>query len=670
MVLGIALSGLCAADPPAEPVDDMPPPTTVEFRAWFESRVESAIAAASVTRDATRYVSSSMGDDAGPGDSPDHPWRTLERVRAWLSDPAAGTRRVRFRRGDVFRDTQGIQSAEAGVAFSDYGDPGSPRPRLTGFASVWPRVAPAADLTDDPWIVDPRFPAVGSRPMDRDVFWVRQSADGVTDLEEDLDSPMRRVSSASAVPAFPGSWHFDAITGLLTVHTRGEVPIESVTIEAATAIGPGIAVSGDLSLVENLHAEGWGMHGNSVEPFASYACGTARTVFRNLVAYYGERHLIAHMCPQEGGFALIVDCTAGRPSPTTAGQTIFNSYAQRGKSQAIFHRCTVTHDTLPDDVSTYLDVSLPVYAHTSAPIYRLGYVIVSDLRYGGGGARPIVLPMFADAPDAPTLDLPRAIIMDTTAHGLRGAHAWGANTLVMNCSISTRPAAVNCRCGQSLEADGWLVNSIYELDLTGADNGLYAFVNSNGGNEAKTLHSVLRIRHAPSGATVRWDFDGSQYSHGTIVHNSVVDVGGAAFELNVLSGPTPIRANGYVGTAAHPLDAQGVTLAPPYDPQLPVPPGSPLVGIAAVLDQPAQVEFDMTGTVRARLTAGPREFVAACPGDINGDERVGALDLVELLAAWDAAALNRFADLTGDGDVDALDLAALISNWGPCLPDP
>ncbi|MFM7133134.1 MAG: dockerin type I domain-containing protein [Planctomycetota bacterium] len=636
--------------------DDMPPPSTLEFRAWFDARVQTALAEATFPRAATRFVSSSLGDDKNAGDSPSAPWRTLAQVRLWLATSGTETRCVRFRRGDVFRDIAGIDTTLPGIHFADYGDPAAPLPRLSGFTAVWP----AGGAKKGGWQVDPKLPAFGWRTVDRAVFWVRQDGDA------DLEQPLIRASNIESARTRTGSWFYDAQISRLYVHARGSVPITSVLLEGATATGPGIAVAGDLSLVENLRAEGWGMNENSREPFASYACGTTRTVFRNLVAYYSERHCIAHTCNLSGGFALVMDCTAGRPSPTFAGQSIFNSYTQRGGSQAIFLRCSATHNTLPSDAPSFLDASLPVYAHTSSPYYFYNYLIVSDLRYGDSPARPTAWPLLANMRFAPSLDKVRAVIMDTRVRGVRGADAWARNAATINCDISTLGAQVNCRCGQSSEADGWLINSVYELDLAGGTSGLYGFLNSNGDNGSRTYHSALRLRNVPPGSTVQWDFDGPFASFDSRIHNSVIDNGGYYLDLNIWAGSAPIRANGYVDAPPHPFDPYGVAVAGPYQPDSAVPAGSVLVGRGIPVQEPEQIEYDAIGRPRTLFTIGPREYFPTCVGDIDGDHDVSATDLAALLAAWGNIESNYFADLNGDGEINALDLAALLSSWGDC----
>ena len=53
----------------------------------------------------------------------------------------------------------------------------------------------------------------------------------------------------------------------------------------------------------------------------------------------------------------------------------------------------------------------------------------------------------------------------------------------------------------------------------------------------------------------------------------------------------------------------------------------------------------------------------ACPGDLDGNGSIDALDLATLLGAWGGGGA---ADLDGSGAVDALDLAELLGSWGPC----
>jgi hypothetical protein len=64
---------------------------------------------------------------------------------------------------------------------------------------------------------------------------------------------------------------------------------------------------------------------------------------------------------------------------------------------------------------------------------------------------------------------------------------------------------------------------------------------------------------------------------------------------------------------------------------------------------------------------GAYEFhgTTGCPGDLDGDRRVGQSDLGLLLAAFGVTARG---DLDGDGDTDQADLGILLANWQRVCP--
>ncbi len=74
-------------------------------------------------------------------------------------------------------------------------------------------------------------------------------------------------------------------------------------------------------------------------------------------------------------------------------------------------------------------------------------------------------------------------------------------------------------------------------------------------------------------------------------------------------------------------------------------------------------------TVQIQVLPGQSLFsglaFVPCAGDIDGDDEVGILDLLALLAAWGANP-GHAADLDGDGVVGILDFLSLLDAWGPC----
>ncbi len=70
------------------------------------------------------------------------------------------------------------------------------------------------------------------------------------------------------------------------------------------------------------------------------------------------------------------------------------------------------------------------------------------------------------------------------------------------------------------------------------------------------------------------------------------------------------------------------------------------------------------GPLALRIFGNERPCVA-CPADLDGDDTVGILDLLALLAAWGTDPGGP-PDFDGDGTVGILDLLTLLANWGPC----
>ena len=69
-----------------------------------------------------RYVSAAGDDDKNNGQTPEKPWKTIQKVN---DSVGWGVEYVCFRRGDVFR---GSIKAKSGVTYTAYGDKSKPKP--------------------------------------------------------------------------------------------------------------------------------------------------------------------------------------------------------------------------------------------------------------------------------------------------------------------------------------------------------------------------------------------------------------------------------------------------------------------------------------------------------------------------------------------------------------
>lgn len=61
--------------------------------------------------------------------------------------------------------------------------------------------------------------------------------------------------------------------------------------------------------------------------------------------------------------------------------------------------------------------------------------------------------------------------------------------------------------------------------------------------------------------------------------------------------------------------------------------------------------------------------LSPCPGDVNGNRRVGLSDIAGIISCWGLpAACNPGADQSGDGLIGLADVAVVLTNWGCCCP--
>ena len=81
------------------------------------------------------------------------------------------------------------------------------------------------------------------------------------------------------------------------------------------------------------------------------------------------------------------------------------------------------------------------------------------------------------------------------------------------------------------------------------------------------------------------------------------------------------------------------------------------------------VELAPGETLEMVVGVGGADFAACpallCPWDLDASGAVGILDLLALIAQWDADP-GGSPDFDGDGIVGLFDMLTLVANWGPC----
>ncbi len=651
-----------------DPIDPPAPPlvTTIEWLEWYDELLESRIDAVSFPRDETRFVSSSLGDDQNDGLTPESAWASVEAAREWIesANPENQTREVLFRRGDVWRTRSIIDTEQPGVRFADFGDSAEPAPYFTGFTGV-------AEINDMSWTQLGDEP-VFWRHVPGHVSWVREDGDA------DLDAPLAKQYSAHALSKVAGSWWWDSATSRLLIHPREEDdPRQNgKTYEWAFSNEAGFSVGGDLSLVENLRADGFGLDPVVTAPqreaFQSTAKDDEQVVFRNCTAYYGGSHVIAHNASgNTGGIATFFQCVAGFTKRNGSGETVFNTFAGNGGNQTIFHECTVARGTLPEGFDTGRR-SDPVFGHTLGGA-KLGLTIVYGLRVIGHPHGAMRTGRFNNTQPAASLEEVRCFIVGSKVEGGDGTGdrltpLFQEGTAYVNCSYSLKPHNLgsNARL-QSNSVDGWWINSTLDLDLS---NQTYSnfdlYRTSENDNKARCWNSAITLRNVPPGVTVRLDGGGAQDSPNATFFNTAFSKLGSEgeFSVNLPNAISNICGNAYWQVEKPTSDSSGVELSAPPDFSARLASDSPLGAAGKALPGGLVLEFDQTQSLRFHdpPTIGPLE-VATVGADLNQDGVVNGSDLAVVLASWGSD--QSAADLNADGIVNGADLALLLAAWSP-----
>jgi hypothetical protein len=644
-----------------------PPVTSAQWRVWYEELLASRLAACPRERSVSYHFSSDGDDETGDG-TPEHPFRTIAKARSLLeSAPPTGDVAILFRRGDVWRENEGIITALPNVTLADYGRAEDPRPLLTVFVSV-----------GDPAAWEPVEGRVNvyRRPAPGVVTWAKE--------DDDFDHPYSRQASAAGVEANEASWWWDT-SGMLYVHPKHDVSGMATDPrtdgKAYESVGPsdaGLVVRGDGSRIENIRAVGWGLRENTPSQqhgIESRARGTDRVAIVRCDSYYGSSHAMVHAASgSRGGIATFVECRAGLTRFNgVAGETVFNTFSYQGGQETIFDQCVATHGTLPssDWDSGSRRRGRSFYGHTGGGAdHDFGLLVVNE-------CSTLDRPFGCESPAAAN-NLPAAAELSQVRGFIVGEFFEGGPGTGPNFGIASRGSVrLNGRYlrltpppGYALAnyaQDGWVINSEFEVDVS-SQQGRFALFNASPttSNLVRLWHCFFRVI-APSGsggAGVRMllDYDVPSRSEGSSLVNCVLSNESlATFEPNLgpATGGTVLRANAYyrVRDGSFSEDQTPVVLEAP--PALDVTPAcdAPLACRAGPLPGAVALECDSRGWTGRRIAIGPLE-PRPC-GDFNGDWSADFFDYLDMVAALEAE--DPSADVNGDGVVDFFDYLYFVA---------
>jgi hypothetical protein len=640
-IIAVAVSLITAARAWAQ--GDPPIVTDPSWFTWYQGLLNQRLAECPLTRSTAVYFSQAGDDQTGDGSQPS-PWKTLAKAQQVIDAAPSGGAALLFRRGDVWRETAGLNVDRPNVTVADYGT--GEKPLFTAFqpiadALAWQPVAAQQNTYQ--------------RSQAAPVAWVKE--------DDDLDQPYSRQTSPAGVSAVEGSWYWDS-AGVLYVHARGATDprTDGKSYEYAPETQWGVVVQGDGAHIENIRAQGWGMSLTAVIQCHGIDCRVQngdRAVFVGCESHYGLTHAMTHYA-QAGGIATFVNCKAGLTAGWAGdGGTMFNTFATLGGNQTIYDHCMATHGTLPSsDFPPGQRSGMAFYGHTDTAI---GDVLGLTITYGCttrdttyGCANP---GGFSNLVPAADLRDVRCFMVGDLFEGGQGTGANFALGVANGARINGKylnlhPPYLTSGSINVWAAGGWVMNCTLEVDATGQPGDLSLFRSpTTAPSKVQAWNCYFGILARP-GQMFRFDGAIPSNSQGSgFVNCAIVATGGGVCRPNI-TPPSPLHAVrgeqpwalhscayfGVEGSSITP-DTRAVVLGAPESRCDRLSCVSPLACAAGPLPGGIALRYDQSGASGVRDDIGPVEvFVCANCDQSTVEPVLNILDYV--------CFVNKFA--TGD----------------------
>lgn len=329
--------------PRATAVRAMPSPASLDWKAWLNELIAFRRAEIPTGRTITWFFSQAGDDTVGDG-TEGNPWKTLAKATTMLASlPTNANVRLRFRRGDTWRENTGLVFSKNQVTIDSFGtDP--KRPVFSRFATPY----------TTGWTLTAAQTITYERAETNTVAWVRNVGEVATCLT--------RRASIAEVEANPGSWWWDSGSNKLYVSHPSAAGNWMTALTPASARWSleavydndtaGIDATGDNIRIQNIVLEGWGcgnVNRNNTGYGIVYRGSTANNccIVENCDSYFNQSHNIGLNQPANGGAIFtVINCRVGwmsgcvTTSSPIAG-TNFVAYSGPGGHEAIFSGCEV-----------------------------------------------------------------------------------------------------------------------------------------------------------------------------------------------------------------------------------------------------------------------------------------------------------------------------------------
>ena len=525
----------------------------------------------------TTYHFAQSGDDSTGDGSEGNPWKTIAKAQAQID--AAGQNadlRLRFNRGDIWKETTGILTDKDNITIDAYG---------TGAKPEFNRFTVEYLAADDEWTL-----AAGDRytvSEANDIAWIREIDDK---YGETRGTHLIRQDSAANVEATDNSWWWDSGTNTLHINLAGDNP-NDIDLEAViTNAVSGVEFQGDGCRAENIIADGWGCSRTDTstqdQGFTNRSFNDDANYYKGVEAFYGTSHTLAHNAPGVtvgvGGKSYWYDCVSGFTKYNSSGETVFNSFSQEGGQETWFVNCEVRYGTLKSSDWSYATLNtrgIGFFCHTNG-VEDIALIVTHNCTVTAShtGASSVV--NYNNIPTITGDDLTdcRAFETNCTYEQRSAEHditiSLPKNTVVYGNFMYTYPYSQNPRAFTAVVGDNcYLINNYIYADMTDIGNDTWSLYNTLvTDNDLTAWHNTLYYDNVNMTSNVRlraWDFDviangitvGTGSSQNGRYWNNVVQVGGTVGAASSYTSATNtsdgLKSNAYYQLAQDNDDERG-----------------------------------------------------------------------------------------------------------------
>lgn len=507
----------------------------------------------------TTYYFAQAGDDTEDGLTEGTAKKTLAEAQV-LHDAAAtdADMRLRFNRGDEWDEAVGLIFTKDNITVDAYGT--GDKPLFNCFYTKYLASANSWTLaTGNRWSLTEAL----------DVAWIRETADRLGTVR---GTHVIRQDSAANVAATDNSFWWDSGGTELHINLAGDDPNDHDLEVVFSNVTSGLEMGGDGCRVEDIRADGWGMHrtnsATSKHGIVNTSSVDDANLFKYCDAHYGTSHCIAHRLTGAGGRSMFIGCKAGYTIHNGASaETICNTYSSTGGQETWFLGCDIVAGTLRSSDWTYAiekTRGTGFFCHSAGT--DIGLVVVFECSVKTNTiTQAAALSHFLNNPAVAAHDLTDNLAFCVnSSYEARGASHFGQMDLsgiIYGCKyyFSQYSVGPQALCN-TIEDTPYIINTYIDIDVADVANTIQGLINtSSGDNTYVFVHSTVKLRNPAGTGASRWGIDydvlddvgaavNTLDSRNAEMYNSIIDFSESqtgGYHLAVTNQATSIIGNAY-----------------------------------------------------------------------------------------------------------------------------